>query len=97
MVNANNIKTKGLTKKPDYKLYGKFQIEKLIDTCAYKLELLPMAGKIHPVFHSSLLEPYHSNTRPARRSPTPPAVDLEQQEWFVSWIVTSGMRKGQVA
>jgi len=96
MVNAKNIKTKHPTKKLDYKLRGKFQIEKLIGTCAYSLKLPPIAGKIQPVFHISLLEPYHSNTIPGRRSPTPPYVDLEEQEWFVGWIVTSGIRKGQV-
>jgi len=58
MVNAKNIKTKRLTKKLDYKLRGKFQIKKLICTCAYRLKLLPMACKIHLVFHISLLEPY---------------------------------------
>jgi hypothetical protein len=96
MVNAKNIKTKRPTKKLDYKLRGKFQIEKLCGTYAYKLKLPPMSGKIHPVFHISLLEPYHSNTIPGRRSPTPPPVDLEEQEWFVDGIVTSRIRKGQV-
>jgi hypothetical protein len=96
MVNAKNIKTKRPTKKLDYKLRGKFQIEKLCGTYAYKLKLPPMSGKIHPVFHISLLEPYHSNTIPGRRSPTPPPVDLEEQEWFVEGIVTSRIRKGQV-
>ena len=80
MVNAKNIKTKGPTKKLDYKLRGKFQIAKLIGTFAYRLKLLPIAGKIHTVFHISLLEPYHSNTIPGGRSPTPPPADLEEQE-----------------
>jgi len=96
MVNAKNIKTKRPTKKLDYKLHGKFQIDKLIGTCAYKLKSPPIAGKIHPVFHISLLEPYHCNTISGRRSPTPPPIDLAEQEWFVEWIVTSVMRKGQV-
>jgi len=89
MVNAKNIKTKHPTKKLAYKLRGKFQIEKLIGTSAYRLKLPPMAGKIHPVFHISLLEPYRYHTIPERRSSTPPPVDLEQQEWFVEQIVTS--------
>ena len=96
MVNAKNIKTNRLTKKLDYKILGKFQIEKLIGTFTYRLTLPPMAGKIHPVFHISLLKPYHSNTIPGRHSPTPPPVDLEEQEWFVEWIVTNRIRKGQV-
>jgi len=78
MVNAKNIKTNRPTKKLDYKLCGKFQIEKLIGTCAYRLKLPRITGKIHPVFHISLLEPYHSNTITGRRSPTPPPADLEE-------------------
>ena len=80
MDNAENIKTKHLTKKLNYKLRGKFQIEKLIGTCAYKLKLPPIAGKIHSVFQISLCEPYYSNAIPGKRSPTPPPVDPEEQE-----------------
>jgi len=57
MVNAKNIKTKRATKKLVYKVRGKFQIERLIETCDYRLKLLPMVGRIYPVFHISLLEP----------------------------------------
>jgi len=96
MVNSKNYKTKSPTKTLNYKFWGKFQIEKLIGRCAYKLKLAPIAGKIHPVFHISLLEPYHSNTIPGRCSPTPPPVELEEQEWFVERIVTSRITKGEV-
>jgi len=58
MVNAKNIKTKRPSKKLNYKLRGKFEIEKLCGTNAYRLKLPPLSGKIHPVFHVSLLEPY---------------------------------------
>jgi len=78
MVNAKNIKTKGPSKKLDYKLRGKFEIEKLCGTNAYRLKFPPLSGKIQPVFHVSLLEPYWQNTIPGRRSPTPPPVDLQQ-------------------
>jgi len=83
MVNAKNIKTRAPTKKLDYKLRGKFRIKRLIGTNAYELELSPSTGKIHPVFHISLLEPYHLNNIPGRRSPTPPPVDLEETEYHV--------------
>jgi len=64
MVNAKNIKTKRPFKKLDYKLRGKFEIEKLCGTNAYRLKLLPLSGKIHLVFHVNLLEPYRQNTIP---------------------------------
>jgi len=83
IVNAKNIKTKRPSKKLDYKLRGKCEIEKLCGTNAYRLKLPPLSGKIHPVFHVSLLEPYCQNTIPGRGSPTPPPVDLEQQEYVI--------------
>jgi len=57
MVNAKNIKTNRLSKKLDYKLRGKIEIQKLCGTNACWLKLPPLSGKIHPVFHVSLLEP----------------------------------------
>jgi len=76
MVNAKNIKTKRLSKKLDYKLRSKFEIEKLCGTNAYRLKLSSLSGKIYPDFHVRLLEPYRQNSIPGRRSPTPPPVDV---------------------
>jgi len=59
-------------------------------------QLPPSTGKIHPVFHISLLEPYHLNNLPGRHSPTPPPVDLEETEYHVEKIRTSELRKGRV-
>jgi len=64
IVNAKNVKTKRLSKKQDYQLRGKFEIEKLCGTNAYRLKLPTLSGKIHTVFHVSLLEHYHQNTIP---------------------------------
>jgi len=77
MVNTKNIKTKRPSKKLDYKLTGKFEIEKLCGTNAYGLKLPPLSSKIHPVFHVSLWEPYPQNSILGRRSPTPLPVHLE--------------------
>jgi len=96
MVKAKNIKTKRPSKKLDYKLRDKFEIEKRCGTNAYRIKLTPMCGKIHPVFHVSLLAPYRQNTIPGRRSLTPPPVDLEQQEYVIDKIKTTGIKCGQV-
>jgi len=96
MVNAKNIKTKRPSKKLDYKLRGKFEIKKVCGTNAYRLKLPPLSGKIHPIFHVSLLESYSQNTIPGRRSPTPPPVDLEQQEYVIEKIKTTEIKGGQV-
>jgi len=96
MVNAKNIKTRHPTKKLDYKLPEKFRIKILIGANAYELELPPSTGKIHPVFHISLLEPHHQNKILGRRSPTSPTVDLAETEYHVEKIRTSELRKGRV-
>jgi len=62
---------------------------------AYELELSLSTGKIHPVFHISLLEPYHLNNIEGRHSPTPPPVDFEETEYHVEKIRTSELRKGK--
>jgi len=94
MVNAKNIKTKRPSKKLDYKLRGKFNIERLCATNAYRLKLPPLSGKIYLVFHVSLLEPYRQNTIPGRRSPTPPPVDLEQKKYVIDKIKTKEIKGG---
>jgi len=53
MVNAKNIKTKRPSKKLDYQLRGKFEIEKLCGTNAYRLKLPPLSGKIHRSYTSA--------------------------------------------
>ena len=96
MVNAKNIKTKRPSKKLDYKLRGKFMIKCLVGINAYELELPPSAGNIHPVFHISLLEPYHENTIPGRKEPTPPPIDLEEEEYLVEKIKSSELKRERV-
>jgi len=96
MVNTKNIKTKNPSEKLDYKLRGKFEIKKPDGMNAYRFKLPPLSGKIHPVFHVSLLEPYRQNTIPGRRLPTPPLVNFEQQEYVIEKIKTTEIKGGQV-
>jgi hypothetical protein len=51
-----NIQTKQLNTKLDYKKLGLFKIKKIIGLVNYKL-VLPKTINIYPVFHISLLEP----------------------------------------
>jgi hypothetical protein len=49
--------------------------------------------RIHPVFHASLLTPYHANTLPGRTQPLPPPLIVEGVEEFeVKEILDSRIR-----
>lgn len=65
---------------------GPFRVQKRISGVAYKLELLPSMSRIHPVFHVSLLKPYHSD---GPYQPPPPVV-LEDgsEEYEVETILS---------
>ena len=57
---------------------------------AYKLDLPPRFRDIHPVFHVSLLEPWHS--RPGEEDPRPDPILIQgENEWIVESILA--MRK----
>ena len=90
MLNAKDIKTIRPSKKLDHKMRGKFKVKRLVGTHAYELELPVGSGK-HPVFHISMLEPYHHNIIPNRRSSTPlPEIDLDGKlNYPVEKIVSS--------
>ena len=50
--------------------------------------------KVHPVFHVSLLEPYHLSTIPDRtRPPQPPIVMESESEYEVEEILDSKYRQ----
>jgi hypothetical protein len=49
---------------------GPFAIEKVISPVAYKLSLPAEYGRLHPVFHVSLLKP-HNGPVPIARAPLP--------------------------
>ena len=55
-----NIKTKRLSDKLDFKRLGLFRIKKVVGELDYKLEL-PRELQLHLVFYTLLLEPTSSN------------------------------------
>ena len=63
------------------KHHGPFRIMKQISPVAYKLEL-PPAWVIHPVFHASLLTPYHKTKEHGTNYQQPPPEMINNQEEY---------------
>jgi hypothetical protein len=60
MFKRTYLKTRRLSKKLDNKLYGPFQVEKMITVTPIRVTL-PRSWGIHKVFHVNLLEPYQTS------------------------------------
>jgi len=93
-----HISTNRPSSKLDYKRLGPFKILDIIgeSKLAIKLEL-PSSMKIHPVFHVSLLEPYHANTIPDRQQDPPPPISIQgQDEWVVKEVLDSRIRRNKL-
>src|SRR6202000_1401986 len=93
-LNAKHITTKRPSKKLDHKRLGPFRISKKISSHAFRLELPHGMRFLHPVFHISLLEPYHTNTIPNRVQPPPLPVEIDgHTKYEVAAILNSRRRR----
>ena len=63
------------------KCHSPFRIIKQISPVAYKLKL-PLAWMIHPVFHASLLTPYHKTMEHGTNYQQPPPEMIDDQEEY---------------
>ena len=73
---------------------GPFRIIGKINDVAFRLDLPPQL-RIHPVFHSSLLEPYHEI--PGRITQPPPPIELEDgPEYEVVAILDSKIVRNKI-
>ena len=77
---ARNLKRNSLDLKFTPKREGPFTITKVLSPLSYELKL-PTSWKIHPVFHASLLTPYHKNEihRPNFPAPPPDLIDNKEE------------------
>ena len=86
-----HIKTTQPCDKLDYKRLGPFVITKRINDATFHLDLLANS-RLHPVFHSSLLDPYHTCSIPNRVvSPLPPLQLADGPENEVASIIDSNI------
>lgn len=84
---ATNLRIPGSNKKMSPKREGPFEVAEVLGPLTYRLKL-PSQWKIHPVFHASLLTPYHTTEvhGPNFINPPPDEVDGEE-EYEVEAIV----------
>jgi hypothetical protein len=95
-LSMRNIKTTRPSAKFDYRHTGPFRITKKISELTFKLEL-PDTMKIHPVFHVSLLSPYHADQNPQRKlQPPKPVIVNGEIEYEVNQILDSRIQRNQL-
>jgi Chromo (CHRromatin Organisation MOdifier) domain len=93
MLRTKNIRTLRPSRKLDRRQEGPFTIIDAWGKQAYKLSLPPQFKGIHPVFHVSLLEPFHARDgQPAPPGPIP--IDGED-EWEIDSILAKRVRYGK--
>jgi len=109
LLRTKNIKTIRFTKKLDDRFAGPYRIKKIINPVAYELEL-DNNSRIWPVFHVSLLKPFHG--KPEITRPTvfvddqPKPIQIlrqrkvrDQTQYLVKWDgapeVLTGIRRSE--
>ena len=76
-VNAKNIRTKRKSKKLDWKNLGPFTVIEVIGSHSYKLNLPEDLKLVHPVFHTSLLQPDANNPIQGQINTAPPPIEVD--------------------
>ncbi|MBW0494323.1 hypothetical protein O181_034038 [Austropuccinia psidii MF-1] len=80
-------------KKLSERWLGLFPILKKVITNSYHLKLPSQWKSIHPVFQISLLEPFKTSTIPNRHQESPTSIIIEEEEWEVSQILHSKLKR----
>ncbi|MBW0547113.1 hypothetical protein O181_086828 [Austropuccinia psidii MF-1] len=92
---SKNIKTTIPKKKLSERWLGPFEALKKIGSHAYQLKLPQQWKSVNPVFHVSLLEPMKQSTiRNQHQFPPPPVIVEKQEEWEVSQVLDSKIKRG---
>ncbi|MBW0573131.1 hypothetical protein O181_112846 [Austropuccinia psidii MF-1] len=93
-LSSKNIKSTRPTKKLSERWSVPLPILNKVSTHAFHLQLPSQWKFIHPVFHISLLERVKKSTIPNRHQEPPPPVIIEkEEEWEVSQILDSKLKR----
>ena len=98
LLSLENIKTRRPKVKWSDKRTGPFVIIKEAhkDSDSYVLDL-PKSWNVYPVFHTSLLTPYHENNIDGRVQPPPPAVVIDgDEEYEIESVVARRKHYGNI-
>ncbi|KAE8260696.1 hypothetical protein A4X09_0g7746 [Tilletia walkeri] len=100
LLSTEHIKTTRPSKKLDFRRAGPFKILSKVGKVSYKLDLPSSMSGLHPVFHISLLEPYHDPASgyslPRAPAPPPPDIINDQPEYEVEAILSKRTYRRQV-
>ncbi|MBW0494578.1 hypothetical protein O181_034293 [Austropuccinia psidii MF-1] len=96
-LSSKNIESTRPTKKLSERWLGPFPILKKVITHFYHLKLPAQWKSIHPVIHISLLEPIKTSTIPNWHQEPPPPINIEEEEeWEVSQILYSKLKRREL-
>ncbi|MBW0486648.1 hypothetical protein O181_026363 [Austropuccinia psidii MF-1] len=96
-ISTNNLKSTRPTKEISERSLGPFPILKKFSTHSYHLKLPSQWNSIHQVFHISLLQPVETSSILNRyQEPSPPIIIEEKEEWEVSQILYSNLKRGKL-
>ena len=91
---ATNLHTPNRSAKLSPKREGPFPIKTKLSDLVYELEL-PHQWRIHPIFHASLLSPYHETKEHGPSFPQPPPDVIEGEEEYEIEAIVAHRGQGQ--
>jgi hypothetical protein len=89
---AKNLRLSYPSKKIAPKRHGPFKVKQVLTPLTYELEL-PKSWKIHPIFHASLLTPYHENKiHGPSESQLPQDAVRDEEQYEIEGIINHRIR-----
>ncbi|KAM6470175.1 olfactory receptor 13H1-like [Liasis olivaceus] len=96
-LSSKNFKTYQASKKLSPKFVGPFLIKEIINPMTVRLKLPKALGKVHPVFHCSLLKPHQPSNDWHKDEPTPVLIMVDGEQHFeVKQILDARKHRGQI-